>query len=312
MLSVWISASFDTVRTPTRIALGNFDGIHLGHQWVMRPILHSVATGVPTVVTFHPHPQAFFTGQQRELLTPLSEKAVVLSDLGIEQLVLLPFDQVLATLTPQEFVEDILLTKLQAQEISVGQDFRFGRSRSGTVADLEAIATARGITVHIASLYTHGHERVSSSAIREALTQGDLERVTCLLGRTYTLMGEVVQGQQLGHRLGFPTANLSLPPEKFIPRHGVYVVRVHNALWGDDTQPGVMNIGVRPTVDGAKLSAEVHLLDWVGNLYGQTLTVSLDQFLRPEQKFASLDALKSQIQADCEKARSLSALSRLA
>jgi riboflavin kinase / FMN adenylyltransferase len=264
-----------------------------------------------TVVTFSPHPQEFFTGQRRELLTPLHEKAAYLKAMGVQQLVLLPFDQDLAKLSPHKFVEDILIQKLQAQQISVGQDFRFGRQRGGTTADLQAIAASHGITVQIVPLYTDGGERISSSAIRQALQQGDVSRANQLLGRPYTLMGEVVRGQQLGRTIGFPTANLKLPPEKFLPRQGVY------AVWGycstgkaeKSIIPAVMNIGYRPTVDGVRQTIEVHLLDWSGDLYGQLLNVSLEQFLRPEQKFASLNELKSQIQSDCETARSLLAAS---
>jgi riboflavin kinase/FMN adenylyltransferase len=256
---------------------------------------------IATVVTFCPHPQEFFTGQRRLLLTPIPEKAQYLQTIGIEQLVLLPFNWTLANLTPQEFVEQILVQRLQARQISVGQDFRFGRKRAGTVADLQQIAAQYGIPVEVASLYLHDGERISSSAIRQALSQGELDRANELLGRAYTLVGEVVTGKQLGRTIGFPTANLKLPDDKFLPRCGVYSVWVKSAELGQ--QPGVMNIGYRPTVEGQQISVEVHLLDWSGDLYGQTLTVSLEQFLRPEQKFASLEDLKAQIQRDAEQAR---------
>jgi riboflavin kinase/FMN adenylyltransferase len=269
--------------------------------------LETVTVPYSTVVTFSPHPQEFFTGQRRELLTPLSEKAAYLRAMGVQQLVLLPFDHALAKLSPHEFVEDILIQKLQARQISVGQDFRFGRQRAGTTADLQAIAASHGITVQIVPLYTEGGERISSSAIRHALQQGDVSRANQLLGRPYTLIGEVVYGQQLGRTIGFPTANLKLPTEKFLPCPGVYAVWGYclTCKAGKSIIPGVMNIGHRPTVDGVKETIEVHLLDWSGDLYGQPLGVSLEQFLRPEQKFASLDELKSQIQKDCETARSL-------
>ncbi|XQQ06244.1 MAG: bifunctional riboflavin kinase/FAD synthetase [Leptolyngbya sp. IPPAS B-1204] len=322
---MWITSSLETIKTPTVIALGNFDGVHRGHQRVIEPVavaarvglpvlagaVHGVssetgsfgtdAAPIPTVVTFYPHPQEFFTGQRRLLLTPISEKAQYLQTLGIEQLVLLPFDWALANLTPQEFVEQILVERLQARWISVGQDFRFGRKRAGTIADLQQIAAQYGIPVEVASLHLHQGERISSSAIRQALSQGDLDRANQLLGRPYTLVGKVIAGKQLGRTIGFPTANLQLPDDKFLPCCGVYSVWAKSAELGQ--QPGVMNIGYRPTVDGQQISVEVHLLDWSGDLYGQTLTVSLEQFLRPEQKFASLDDLKAQIQRDAEQAR---------
>ncbi len=308
-----VITSLDTAQTPTAIALGNFDGIHRGHRQVIEPIL-SFSDCTSTVVSFHPHPQEWFTGTQRTLLTPLHEKANYLGFLGIEQLVLLSFNADLATLSPNDFVEQILLKQLQAHQISVGHNFRFGHRRSGTIHDLKAIAARHGVPVHIAELCRCGDERISSSAIREALSQGDLERANRLLGRPYRLEGTVVQGQQLGRTLGFPTANLQIPENKFCPRQGVYYVTVRCSDESDEsdetvlseTAPGVMNLGTRPTVDGLRQTIEVHLLDWSGDLYGKVLTVQLEQFLRAEQKFDSLDALKAQIQADCEMARSLS------
>lgn len=297
---MWITSSLDTVKTPTFVALGNFDGVHRGHQQVIRPVL---GNSFATVVTFYPHPQEFFTGQRRSLLTPLDEKADCLKRLGVEQLLLLPFDQALADLTPQEFVAKILVEQLQARQVSVGQDFCFGKRRSGTTADLQAIAASFGIAVQIVPLHTDAGERISSSAIRHALQTGDLPTANRLLGRPYRLIGKVVSGKQLGRTIGFPTANLQLPPEKFLPRQGVYSVWVQRPTLTNQL-PGVINLGTRPTVDGTMQTIEVHLLDWSGDLYGEELVVSLDSFLRPEQKFACLDDLKAQIQADCVVARS--------
>jgi riboflavin kinase / FMN adenylyltransferase len=254
-----------------------------------------------TVVTFYPHPQEFFTGQRRLLLTPVAEKASFLAQIGIQQLVLIPFDIALAALSPQEFVEQILIERLQSQRISVGQDFRFGHRRQGTIVDLQEIAARYNVPVQVATLCLDGEERISSSAIRQALSQGEVERACELLGRPYSLTGRVVTGQQLGRTIGFPTANLQLPVDKYLPRFGVYSVWVEIPELG--RQPGVINIGCRPTVAGQQVTVEVHLLDWSGDLYGQTLTAKLHQFIRPEQKFASLDDLKAQIQRDCDQAR---------
>jgi riboflavin kinase/FMN adenylyltransferase len=391
---VWVTSSCTAALTPTSVALGNFDGLHLGHRQVVQPILNrspgsnsvtvsaspgtdqnlesehpaswdndsatqpdqarsgfnldgSIAqtraegnslsgldsAGVDrlygTVVTFDPHPQEFFTGQPKKLLTPLAEKVELLAAMGVEQLVLLPFDRELAALTAAEFVEEILVRQLQASRISVGVDFRFGRGRAGTAVDLQSIASGYGIDVALVPLHncTQG-DRISSSAIREGLASGDLIQANKLLGRPYSLVGPVVGGQRLGRTIGFPTANIELPPEKFLPCFGVYAVRVSVKDGGgtikDESSSykwenpkslippkasnlsfinGVMNIGRRPTVNGVQLTVEVHLLDWSGDLYGQTLSASLIEFLRPEQKFASLDALKTQIQADCDVAR---------
>lgn len=300
---MWVTSSLETVRTPTVIALGNFDGIHQGHCQVIQSLLstHSEQAQV-TVVAFTPHPQAFFSGNHQPLLTPLSEKATLLEALGVDQLVLIPFDRALANLSPQAFVEDILVAQLQAQFISVGFNFCFGYQRAGTAKDLVAIAGQYHIPVSITAPQTKGSEAISSSAIREALLEGNLDKAQQMLGRAYDLTGTVVKGQQLGRTLGFPTANLQVPTDKFCPRTGVYSVSVTSEHWSQP-QPGVMNWGCRPTVDGQQPSLEVHLLDWSGDLYGHTLTVHLQQFLRAEQKFASLEDLKAQIQADCEIAR---------
>ena len=374
---MWLTYSTSKALIPTAVALGNFDGLHCGHQQVIQPVLNFVRrqetrdkrqnlefriqnsgespyvplTSHPyaTVVTFNPHPQEFFTGQPRALLTPLPEKAQQLLSWGIEQLVLLPFDPELAALSPQDFVEKILVQQLHAQMISVGEDFRFGKQRSGAATDLQAIAARFGIPVNVVPLHTCDgesstktlRERISSSSIRQALSEGNIKRAKQLLDRPYTLTGTVVKGQQLGRTIGFPTANIQLPANKFLPRHGVYAVRVF--IEGERQEAsvdpvterqkdgetatalpvsssaclvtptsyllplgiGVMNIGYRPTVNGTSQSVEVHLLDWSGDLYGKTLTVQLKEFLRPEQKFASLEALKAQILADCAIAKSL-------
>ena len=401
---MWVTSSCTAALTPTAVALGNFDGLHLGHRQVVQPILNrspgpnsgaisasgskkrslvgdgdnlvreqdaawdnhpaeppAIAllnhnfdgyTGIRaegknlsgydsdgverlygTVVTFDPHPQEFFTGQPKKLLTPGSEKVELLEAMGVEQLVLLPFDRELADLTASEFVEKILVRQLQASRISVGMDFRFGRGRAGTALDLQSIASSYGIDVTLIGLHTCGEgERISSSVIRESLASGDLKRANLLLGRPYSLVGTVVGGQRLGRTIGFPTANIELPLPKFLPRFGVYAVQVlvsrlskseagkikdqsSSYEWenpqslisgvGSDLSilNGVMNVGCRPTVDGQQPTIEIHLLDWCGDLYGQTLSASLVEFLRPEQKFADLEALKTQIQADCDVAR---------
>ncbi|PSB12838.1 bifunctional riboflavin kinase/FAD synthetase [Pleurocapsa sp. CCALA 161] len=302
-----IASSSEQIKTPTAIALGNFDGIHQGHRTVLRPIIDSFKSTqqphiYPSVVSFTPHPREFFTGGKLQLLTPIPQKAELLSNLGIEQLVLLPFNSDLASLTPQQFVQQIIVEKLQATFISVGEDFRFGYQRKGTAADLKNIAADYDIEVQLNSLYKYGdrhHQqvRVSSSLIRQALSEGDMKTANLMLDRPYSLWGTVVTGQQLGRTIGFPTANLQLPREKFLPRFGVYAAKV---LFAQTILKGVMNIGCRPTVAGVAPTIEVHLLNWSGDLYGQTLKVNLIEFLRPEQKFDSLAALKQQISQDCQ------------
>ena len=302
-----VVSSVEQIRTPTAIALGNFDGIHQGHKAVLQPIIDAPRLSeepniYSSVVSFSPHPREFFSGGKVQLLTPIPQKAEILSNLGIEQLVLLPFNRDLASLSPRQFVEQILVKQLQAQLISVGSDFRFGYQRKGTGEDLKNMAAGFGITVLLNSLLKSQHHnndgvRVSSSLIRQALSEGKMSTANMMLGRPYSLIGEVVTGQQIGRTIGFPTANLQLPREKFLPRYGVYSVDV---LLGRTEIKGVMNIGCRPTVAGESPSIEVHLLNWSGDLYGQTLKVNLLKFLRPEQKFPSVEALKQQITKDCQ------------
>ncbi len=302
-----LSATND-LKTPTAIALGNFDGVHRGHRAVLQrvidfaqqadPLLH------PAVVSFNPHPRTFFSGRSQPLLTPLTEKVEQLTAIAIEQLVLLPFTEKLANLSPRQFVQSVLVEQLQAKFISVGQDFCFGYQRQGNVQDLQNLGQEFGITVAIAVLEQMDKNRISSSRIRRALKEGELEIANDLLGRPYALRGTVITGQQLGRKLGFPTANLSLPDDKLWPKYGVYAGWV-NLNPVSDSIPAVINLGDRPTVNGQEPSAEVHLLQWSGDLYGQGLEVNLLHYLRPERKFANLDELKGQINQDCQQAEKL-------
>lgn len=302
-----LTSSVEQIKTPTAIALGNFDGIHQGHQLVLQAMINSLKSQpqpyiYPSVVSFTPHPREFFSGGKLQLLTPIPEKAKLLSSLGVEQLILLTFNQDMACLSPQDFVEQILVKQLQAKYISVGSDFRFGYQRQGTGEDLKNIAANFDITVCLNPLHQyqdshHQTVRVSSSLIRKALEQGDMITANMMLGRAYSFTGTVVTGQQLGRTIGFPTANLQLPAVKFLPRYGVYSVEV---MFKQAVIKGVMNLGCRPTVAGVAPTIEVHLLNWSGDLYNQTLEVNLLRFLRPEQKFANLEALKQQITKDCQ------------
>ena len=315
MLSVRVIFDPTQISRPTAIALGNFDGVHVGHRRVIAPILPISLRDrnlTSTVVSFSPHPQEFFSQKSRSLLTPFDEKVALLKALGVEQLVLLPFDADLAKLTAAEFIQKILIDSLQVELISVGFDFHFGRKRQGNISDLQHIWGDR-LTVIPEQTMNCGDldqppVRISSSNIRIALAQGEIDLANSLLGRPYRLVGRVVQGKQLGRTIGFPTANLELPTQKCLPRDGVYAVQatINNLDTVSQSQSqifGVMNIGLRPTVNGDLRSVEVHLFDWQGDLYDQELSVNLIRFIRPEKKFDSLDALKSQIQADCQTAR---------
>ena len=289
---------------PTAIALGNFDGLHRGHQHVIAPVLAKVSSLVPTVVTFEPHPQEFFGKAPRLLLTPLPEKAAYLKQMGIMQLVLLPFTADLAQLSPMDFMQQILIDRLQAQEVSVGFNFRFGYQRSGSVADLAEVWGDRLDIISEQAMFDG--VRISSSEVRAALLAGDVSRASYLLGRNYALSGTVIAGQKIGRTIDFPTANIQTHPRKFLPRDGVYAVKVSSPLITENENlvNGVMNIGIRPTIanyeNQINRAIEVHILNWHGDLYGSEITVEIIKFLRAEQKFKSLDHLKAQIKADCE------------
>ncbi len=284
-----VVSDLNLVRRSTAIALGNFDGIHRGHRRVIEPILHRSGL-VGTVVSFHPHPRDFFTGTRSLLLTPLREKVSLLERLGVEQLVLLRFDENLAQMGAEEFVARILVDGLGAQFISVGFNFRFGFKRQGDGALLRSFFGDRLVVTEEQRFKEGG--RISSSAIRTALAMGNVELANELLGRRYSIAGHVVAGRQLGRKLGFPTANLQVDGEKFLPKDGVYGVMVAG-------KPGVMNIGMRPTVGGGR-SIEVHLLNWQGNLYDQEIVVELVKYIRGERRFESFEELKAQIQRDCD------------
>ncbi len=287
-----------SAQQPSAVALGNFDGVHRGHVQVLQQVL---ALPTPTVLTFEPHPQEFFRGETGFLLTPLAEKIPLLADLGFAQTLVLPFTAALAKLTAAEFVEQILVQGLGANWVSIGPDFQFGYQRTGNATVLKTLGQRYGFTVNVTQeeRWMAG-ERVSSSAIRQALSRGDCATATALLGRAYTLSGEVIHGEQRGRTLGFATANLAVTARKFIPANGVYVVDVQGL---DQPLQGVLNIGYRPTFDGQQRSIEVHILDWQGDIYGKTLTLALQYYLRRELKFSGFSALQTQINQDIAQAR---------
>ncbi|WP_013334624.1 riboflavin biosynthesis protein RibF [Gloeothece verrucosa] len=327
--------------TPTTVAIGNFDGIHCGHQQVLQPILNSAGHQIPkngcqnqffsfstecnetqiyypTVVTFNPHPKQFFSRQHRPLLTPLQEKIKQLLSLGIKQVVPLTFNEELATISPQQFVEKILVQQLKAQKISVGHDFRFGYQRKGTATDLQEIAGSFGIPVTIVPPYTYKGERISSSLIRQSLEQGNLQYIKALLGRSYTLQGFTEKQQEMGD---FSRIKLKLPSEKLLPRPGSYAARVfiedanqtalETAILKNLScqfsfpllYQGIVNINNFFGINEEESYVEIYLLDWPGDLQGQTITIELEYFLRPQLEFTSLEALKKQIQIDLSLAK---------
>ncbi len=306
-------------RRPTAIALGSFDGLHQGHRRVIGAVT-APGIGVPTVVSFWPHPREVLHGETRLRLDLPEEKLSLLGPLGIEQLVLVPFDRALARLEPQAFVEQVLVGQLGARRVAVGENFRFGAGRLGDTDDLRRLGAAQGVEVTVVPMLWDGDERVSSSRIRRALAAGELGEARRLLQRPYRFSGAVVQGRGLGRQLGWPTANLQVDGRKFLPLEGVYAARVQ--LQGDPLSmrqdrdgateepwmAAVMNLGPQPTVDPAAPSAvEVHLLDRHLELVGRWLRVEPLALLRRQQRFAGLEALQAQIGRDADQARRLAA-----
>lgn len=306
-------------RRPTAIALGSFDGLHQGHRRVIGAVT-APGIGVPTVVSFWPHPREVLHGETRLRLDLPEEKLSLLGPLGIEQLVLVPFDRALARLEPQAFVEQVLVGQLGARRVAVGENFRFGAGRLGDTDDLRRLGAAQGVEVTVVPMLWDGDERVSSSRIRRALAAGELGEARRLLQRPYRFSGAVVQGRGLGRQLGWPTANLQVDGRKFLPLEGVYAARVQ--LQGDPRSmrhdgdgaaeepwmAAVMNLGPQPTVDPAAPSAvEVHLLDRHLELVGRGLRVEPLALLRRQQRFDGLEALRAQIGRDADQARRLAA-----
>jgi riboflavin kinase / FMN adenylyltransferase len=291
------------IQTPCAVALGNFDGVHLGHRAVLRASLEAKSRGlIPTVITFDPHPRAYFGGQTGFLLSSLQEKKQILTDLGFLQILVLPFGPDLAQMTAETFVLDFLIGQLKTRQVSVGWNFRFGKGRIGNADFLERVLLPLGVEVSVCPPFLLGEEQVSSSAIRSALAEGNLVKVQAFLGRNYTLYGKVIHGEERGRKIGFPTANIQIEPMRFIPRYGVYLTKV---AWEGQQAIGLTNIGVRPTFNGKAPSVEVHLLNWSGDLYDKELTLEFTDFIRPELQFNSVDELVAQIHKDRDTAVNL-------
>lgn len=290
------------------VALGNFDGVHKGHQALLRHAAERAGTlGAPLVaLTFEPHPRRFFvadTGPFRLTLPPA--KTRLLAEHKVQAVLAQRFDAEFAAVTADAFVDDVLLSGLGARHVVCGYDFTFGVRRTGNVEKLRQLGAARGFGVSVLDPVTREGEIYSSTRIREALRAGWPSEAAELLGHAWEIEGVVEQGDQRGRTIGFPTANVTLG-EHLRPRFGVYAVRA--LIAGDAEQkwrPGVANLGKRPTVGKLQENFEVHLFDFAADLYGKVMRVQIVDFIRPEMKFAGLDQLKAQIGADGEAARKI-------
>jgi riboflavin kinase/FMN adenylyltransferase len=285
---------------PVALAIGNFDGVHLGHQALLKSLIATAQSQnlKSTVMTFEPHPREFFTPDQAPTrLTSLREKLELFAEAGVEQVYVCRFNSRFAKITAEAFMQTIMRDALNARAVLVGQDFKFGAGRKGTVADFEAA----GFNLVNLPNVEHDGQRVSSTAVREALAKGELNKAATLLGRPYSISGKVVHGDKLGRELGYPTANVHIRHDR-PPFLGIYAVKLEGLLGGE--LPGVASLGVRPTIkhDG-KPVLEVHLFNFDQEIYGTHVRVKFLHKIRDEMKFADLETLKRWMIADEQAAR---------
>jgi len=282
------------------VTIGTFDGVHLGHQKILNRVreLASETDGESVLLTFWPHPRMVLRPDhhQIKLLSTQEEKQRLLARFGIDHLVSIPFTESFAATSSEEFIQHILLEKIGTRKLVIGYDHRFGKGREGGFEYLQANQSRFGFELEEISREDIDHIGISSTKIRQALEAGDLETASSFLGRPYELTGQVVSGNQLGRKIGFPTANLEIgEAHKLIPKDGAYVVSV---LHGNKAYRGMLNIGNRPTLQGVNKTVEVHLIDFSGDLYGEELELHFHQYLREERKFNNLQQLTDQLNSD--------------
>jgi len=299
-------AGFKPVKNAV-VTSGTFDGVHLGHQKILnriREIARSIQ-GETVLITFWPHPRLVLHPEEHKLrlLSTFEEKTKLLRQLGIDHLITIPFTQEFSQLTSEEFIRKVLIESLETKKLVIGYDHRFGKNREGSFDYLKANSSEFGFDLEEISRQEVEDIGVSSTKIRKSLESGDVKTAMTYLGRPYELNGIVIKGQQIGRSIGFPTANIHIPNDyKLIPKDGVYAVvaSVDGCIY-----KAMLNIGNRPTVDGTKRTVEAHLFDFQGDLYNKQITVYFREFIREEQKFENLEALKNQLVRDQQTARTL-------
>lgn len=302
-LNIFHSINDFTSTKKTILTLGTFDGVHIGHKKILNKLTQSRSVGTENekyeslVLTFFPHPRMVLQEHSDiKLLNTITEKIDLLKKIGIENLVIHPFDETFSRLTAEEFVSTILVDRFHIQKIIIGHDHRFGRNRTANIDDLIAFGKQYDFEVEQISVQEINDISVSSTKIRNALLEGDMTLANEYLGYAYFLTGTVIQGKQLGRTINFPTANLKIEENyKLIPKNGVYIVQ---SILNEKTVFGMMNIGFNPTVDGQNQSIEIHYFDFNADLYNQEIRVSILQRIRSEQKFESVDLLKEQLEKD--------------
>ena len=287
---------------PSAVALGVFDGVHLGHRAILGLAVSQAGSGDMRSVacTFDPHPMEILQPERAPLsITTLEERLALIQDCGLDAAVVLPFTRELAAMEPEAFVKDVLVTRLGARDVVVGFNHRFGRGARGDAALLRSLGERLGFRTHVADPLLVDGVAVSSTEIRGALQRGDLSVASRLLGRPYTLSGTIGHGAGRGRTLGFPTANV-VPSRPVLVAPGVYACTAEVA---GRKERAVVNVGVRPTFGETALAVEAYLLDFSGDIYGQTMTLTFASRIREERRFPSVDALRAQIEADAAEAR---------
>lgn len=287
---------------PSAVAIGKFDGIHRGHQSLLRHVLEQKEKGLQAVVfTFDPSPAALFSGENLPELTTKREKRRLFEELGIDVLIEFPLNFATAAMEPEEFIEKVLAGQMKTAYIAAGEDLSFGNRGRGDAALLEKMAGQFGYRAEIIEKVCLEGVEISSSYVREVVKSGDMERAERLIGEAYSVCGVVAHGKKLGRRLGMPTVNLLPEKEKLLPPYGVYFSEVSV---GERVYRGITNIGCKPTVnDENQAGVETYLYDFAQDIYGREITVRLFSFHRPEKKFESVDALKKQMAADIAEGR---------
>ena len=298
-MKVFTSISEFNSTQKTIVTIGTFDGVHIGHQKIIEKLIQGTENSdyESLILTFFPHPRmVLHEASSIKLLNTINEKSGFLKKMGLDNLVIHPFDKEFSNLSAEEFVKTILVDSFNIQKIIIGYDHRFGKNRDANIDDLIAFGDKYGFEVEQISAQEVDSVSVSSTKIRDAIANGTMAVANEFLGYNYLLSGKIIKGKQLGRTIGFPTANIKIEENyKLIPKNGVYIVK---SIMQEKTVFGIMNIGLNPTVNGEDLSIEVHFLDFDIAIYNTEITVSVIDRIRDEQKFSSIDLLKAQIQKD--------------
>ena len=297
---------FSSIPKQSIVTIGTFDGVHIGHQEIIKKLIENTNgnTSESVILTFFPHPRMVLQkGNSIKLLNTIDEKIELLQKNGLDNLIIQPFTKEFSRLTALDFVREILIKNIQTKKLIIGYDHRFGRNREGNFEQLREYGETYGFSLEEIPAQDIKHITVSSTKIREALEKGEIKKANSFLGYNYMLTGEVVSGKAIGRKYNYPTVNIDIKEDyKLIPKSGVYIV---DTTINDKHYYGIMNIGNRPTLDGKNKTIEVHLLDFDQNLYGEKIQVGLLKRLRDEQKFDSIELLFEQIQKDEIMAREL-------